>query len=74
MRKYAGAACLVLGILLSGLETGASIHSRWSRLFEGWTADRPMLVGGVLAMIVGFSLWLLNGKGGPQEKTDDQAS
>jgi hypothetical protein len=68
MRKYAGATCIVLGIVLSGLETGESIDSGWSRLFAGWTVDRPMLIGGVLTLIVGLSLWLLNERIGPKEE------
>jgi len=70
MRKYAGATCIVVGIVLSGLETGESAHSPWSRLFEGWTGDRSMLIGGVLSLIVGLSLWLLSEKAGPEEKKD----
>jgi hypothetical protein len=68
MRKYAGATCIVLGVVLSGLETGGSVDSGWSRLFAGWKVDRPMLIGGVLSLIVGLSLWLLNGKVAPKEK------
>ena len=67
MRKYAGATCIVLGIVLSGLETGESIDSRWSLLFAGWTVDRPMLIGGALSLIVGLSLWLLSDKGKAKE-------
>jgi len=69
MRKYAGATCVVLGVMLSGLETGDSVHSRWSRLLAGWAGHREMVVGVTLFVIVGLSLWLLNGKMGPQEKT-----
>ena len=69
MRKYAGATCLVLGIVLSGLETDESIHSRWSRMFSGWAGDRQLVVGVALSLIVGLSLWLLSGKMGPQEKS-----
>jgi hypothetical protein len=56
--------------MLSGVETGASIHSGWSRLFAGWTTDRPMLIGGALTLIVGLSLWLLSAKPGPKEESD----
>ena len=46
MRKYAGAGCVVLGIMLSGLgvDSGESINSRLSRLFTGWMVDAPMLI------------------------------
>jgi len=67
MRKYAGATCIVLGIVLSGLETGESIDSGWSSLYAGSMVDRTMLIGGVLSLIVGLSLWLLNEKVGPKQ-------
>jgi len=65
MRKYAGASCVVLGVMLSGLglDSGESFHSRWSR-----SVDAPMLIGGVLLVIVGLSLWLHAGKVSPKEK------
>ena len=70
MRKYAGASCVVLGIMLSGLglDSGESINSRLSRLFTGWMVDAPILIGGVLSLIIGLSLWLHTGKVAPTEK------
>ncbi len=64
MRKYAGAGCLVLGIMLSGLglDSGEPMHARMSRLFAGWTADGPMVIAGVLSVGVGLYLWRLSGK------------
>ncbi len=70
MRKYAGAGCLVLGIMLSGpdLESVEPMSSRMSRLFTGWTADGPMVIGGVVAVVAGGVLWVLAAKGAPKGK------
>jgi hypothetical protein len=62
--------CLVLGIVLSGVETAESIDARWARLFGGWSMERPMLIGGALTLLVVLSLWLLGGKPGTREKSD----
>lgn len=70
MRKYAGASCVVLGIMLSGLglDSGESMSSRFSRLFSGWIVDLPMLIGGVLLVIVGLFLRVQMKKAAPKEK------
>lgn len=68
MRKYAGATFIVLGVVLSGVETGDPNDSPWSQLFAGLKVDRPMLIGGALFLIVCLSLWLLNKKGESKEK------
>ena len=70
MRKYAGAGCLVLGIMLSGLglDSAEPMHSQISRLFAGWTAGGPMLIAGVLSVGVGLYLWRFSGKVATKEK------
>ena len=70
MRKYAGAGCLVLGMMLSGLgvDSNESISSRLSRMCTGWMVDVPILIVGILAVSVGLSLWLHPAKVAPKEK------
>lgn len=70
MRRYAGAGCLALGILLSGLglDSGESLTSRLSRFFVGWRMDGLMLAAGVLSVIVGVYLWHHSRESAPDKK------
>ena len=70
MRKYAGAGCVVLGIILSGcgLDSALSIHERWTQLISGWNVNGPLLFGGILSLIVGLALCRHSGKAAPKKK------
>ena len=60
MRKFVGAAVIVLGVclLIAGLDASDSLSSRFSRLFTGTSTDKTiwLLVGGALALTVGVSM------------------
>jgi hypothetical protein len=67
MRKFVGAAVLVLGVILviAGLDASDSLSSRFSRLFTGSPTDKTiwLLIGGALAVMVGVSMvWTRRGQ------------
>lgn len=67
MRKPVGIGLVVVGIFMTvfGLRSADSLNSRLSRLLSEWPTDRAMwlLIGGVLAVVVGLALSSYRRKG-----------
>jgi hypothetical protein len=67
MRFMLGAAIAVLGVVLVifGLDANDSVSSRISKLFTGSPTDKTiwLLVGGVVAFVVGLSMALTHRRG-----------
>ena len=60
MRKYVGAALIVVGIVLAayGLDSSDSLNSRMTRLFSAGPADGAtwLLIGGILSVFIGLAM------------------